>query len=212
MVSIIVSVSLITMLSGCDKKDQVSIPDSDDWKDMQVIMHGVRIKGAENMTLDDLLDLGFKKEMVSSMFVNESELDAGDTSNFMLVAEDGSVGVYDIVLMNYSDKKTSVENCDIRCIYINGLENSTESKDAKDSEDSIVCASDIYLANGVGLGMTSEEVRTIMGEPTSEMVLEEVTTTKVQKVWRYSVDKEKKQSIEIMFDPDEKVKMVVLKY
>ena len=50
MVSIIVSVSLITMLSGCDKKDQVSIPDSDDWKDMQVIMHGVRIKGAENMT------------------------------------------------------------------------------------------------------------------------------------------------------------------
>ena len=101
MVSIIVSVSLITMVSGCDKKDQVSIPDSDDWKDMQVIMHGVRIKGAENMTLDDLLDLGFKKEMVSSMFVNENELEAGDTSNFMLVAEDGSVGVYDILLMNY---------------------------------------------------------------------------------------------------------------
>ncbi len=47
---------ILALLTGCvEKKQKTEVPDSDDWRDMQVIMHGVRLKDVENMTLDDLL-------------------------------------------------------------------------------------------------------------------------------------------------------------
>lgn len=48
--------SILVLLTGCvEKQQKTEAPDSDDWRDMQDIMHGVRLKDVENMTLDDFL-------------------------------------------------------------------------------------------------------------------------------------------------------------
>ncbi len=194
----------LDMMSGCGEDEQTStVPDSDDWKDMQVIMHGVRVKDVDNMTLDDLLDLGFKKEIISSTLVNANRLEAGDVSPIMLVAQDGSIGVYDVYVQNNSKVKKSVEKCDIIRIYI--VNNPDQSSGA------IKSASDIYLANGVGLGMTMEEVEAIMGEPTKEKDLQGKDSN-IHKVWKYKADDEKRQEISIMFGADEKIAMIQLQY
>lgn len=201
----LVFVSIIAMASGCGKKEQMATtPDSDDWRDMQIIMHGVRIKDIDTMMLEDLYDFGFKKDLISTFLVTGNWVEPGESTIITLLAKDGSIGGYDIRVMNFSDKKVSVDHCEIVQIYISGPDSSRE----------IVHASDIYLANGVVLGMTPEEVRTIMGEPTSEDIFEgEDVRASISQVMRYNTDKEKRNGINFAFDVDDgKVKMIILNF
>lgn len=193
-------VSIIAMASGCGKeKYNSTFPDSDDWRDMQIIMHGVRIKGAENMILDDLYDLGFKKDLIATFLVNGNWVEPGEYTYVSLIAKDGSIGNYDILVKNYSDKKVSVDNCEIEGIYVL----------SPNPRLSVIPASDVYLANGIGLGNTSEEVRSIMGAPTSEDFMENGNSLGFYHVMRYKIDKDKGGRIEFAFDADEKIITII---
>ncbi len=199
--------SILALLTGCVEKNQkTEVPDSDDWRDMQVIMHGVRLKDVENMTLDDLLDLGFKKDLKASLLFYPRRLEAGDKINYFFRPKDGSKEVYNVFVRNFSDEKKSTDKCNISGISI------LEPEESNGSKDAIVSATDVYLANGVGLGMKSDEVRTIMGAPTNEY---DPNNDMFSKVYVYKVDgksNRKSDSVTIAFGEDDTVKYIGLIY
>lgn len=199
--------SILVLLSGCAGKTQkTEVPDSDDWRDMQVIMHGVRLKDVENMTLDDLLDLGFKKDLKASLLVNPRRIEAGDFTKFFVRSKDGSKEVYNVFVRNFSNEKKSIDKCNIGGIII------LEPEESNGSKDAIVSATDVYLANGVGLGMKSDEVRTIMGEPMNEY---DLNNDMFSKACVYTVDgksNSKSDSVTIAFGEDDTVKYIKLMY
>ena len=173
------SVALVAVsLVGCGQAPaREPLPDSDDWREAQVIMHEIRVKNDGTMTLGEMLDLGFKKDTLMSMVAVPSKLEAGDDTTVSLVATDGNKELYDVHVTNNTGKKTKVENCTIDRIY---------SLDPTDESDGIISARDISLVNGVGIGVGSEEVANLMGEPDEEVIKDDADN--FYKKWIYKTN------------------------
>lgn len=166
-VQILILLMVVGILSGCSKK-KAEVPDSDDWHDGQLIVHGVQLKDVGNMTIDDIVNLGFQKAFVPE------DLEPNKTAYVSLSATDGSKGLYDFKVVNKTGKTAAAGKCSIKSIVVTTRDNEDEK---------VFGAKDIYLANGVGLGMTSDEVRKIMGEPDEEKINDEKAD--FYKMWKY---------------------------
>lgn len=193
---ILMMILIIGVLAGCGKKqEKPEVPDSDDWHDAQVIAHDIRLKDVGNLTVSDVEKLGFKK----SFYPNDVEPNEKAVVSF--VAADGSQGVYDFRVINKTGKKASIDKCNINSIYILIPEA---------DEDTIIRATDIYMPNGVKAGMTSEEIKKIMGDPDKEKINDEVES--LYKTWIYNLNSED-ASINMIFDKEtDTINTLILRY
>ena len=179
---------VIGVFSACGMSDtnDTTVADSDDWHDAQVIVHGVRLKDVGNMTILDLEKMGFKKDLLLYLINNPFELKPNEQTYVSMKAKDGSKELHDFKVINKTGKNASVDKCSIKGIVV--IEQNTD-------DDLLINATDIFLANGVGLGMTADEVLNIMGNPDEEIDEE----GKLGKEWKYYINTEESQ-IFMIFD------------
>lgn len=181
-IQVLIILLILGILSGCSQQKK-EVKDSDDWHDAQVMVHGIRLKDVGNMTVADLEKLGFEKRLYPS------ELDAGKQDYFSVVAKDGSDELYDFRVVNKTGQKASIDKCNIDSIYIC----------IPDKKDEFTVATDISLINGVTAGMTSDEVKGVMGEPDEVKINDE--NQYVYKTWIYRTNLNEK-GLQMVFEKD----------
>ena len=191
---------VIGVLAGCgEKKSEVA--DSDDWHDAQLIIHGTRFKDVGNMTVADIEKLGFEIDRTLLAVSMPSDLEPGKTAIVSTRSVDGSKELYDFRVVNKTGKSAPAEKCNIEGIYVIEPEN---------KNDMLVGATDIFLANGVGLGMTPDEVRNIMGNPDEEKINDD--QEKAYKTWIYNLNSNGSK-IAMMFSKDkDTMNSLIIKY
>lgn len=169
---------ILGILVGCGQKtSNESVPESDDWHDAQMLVHGVRLKDVGNMTVAELESLGFKKDLLLTAVNVPSKLEPDEKIYISMKSVDGSKEIYDFRVINKTGKKAPVDECNIQAIVV--------TKQDKE-DDVLVSGTDIYLANGIGIGITSEKVADIMGAPDEEVIKDE--EEKFYKRWTYKAD------------------------
>lgn len=193
-IQILMLILLVVVFSGCGQQKKAEVADSDDWRDAQVMIHGTRLKDLGNMTVADLEKLGFKKTIYNS------EVDAGQKDMVSLEAKTGSEGLYDFRVINKTGKKASADECNIESVYMR----------IPDEKDEFKVAKDISLANGVTVGMTSDEIRKIMGDPDNEKIKEDKVDT--YKTWTYHTNSPEKDIIMIFEKDTDVMNMLIVRY
>lgn len=196
---ILSTVILLGTLAGCGRNADASL-NSVDWHDQQVVMHGVHLKNVGKMTAADLLALGFEKDVFAMAFTAPT-VESGESANFSVRATDGGTETYTIKVVNTKDTETAIENCIIKRIYV---------LEPEPTDKLIIDATDVTLENGVGLGLSSEEVRQKMGDPDEEKI--KSGSEDFYKTWTYHANDDGGDIVMMFKESTDKMRAMIISY
>lgn len=191
---LVTAIMFFSVLTGCGSASSMAVADSDDWRDMQVMVCGTRLKDLTNMTVSDLKKQGFKvnKLLYNINYMGDGKLNPGESRVVSFTHKNEPNALYDFKVVNNTGKVASLSKCSIMVVY--NLDNGLPV-------GSYVSGKDIELCCGIKLGMTSDEVRAAMGEdPTTEKIKD--NSSKFAKQWEYYPDPASPQKIFLAFSKD----------